>query len=82
VNAPAARRQDLVRYDGMQHLVIKHILKKPERHEWSIKCPVDPDNPVFLLDCAKHEMIPGAMFSSPAPHDSVTAKASTKIPLI
>jgi hypothetical protein len=64
----------------MQHLVIKHVTQKPKRHERLVQRRIDPNNPIFLLDCAKNEMFSWAVFSSPSPHDLVPPKASTKIP--
>src|SRR5207249_10899122 len=66
----------------MQHLVIKHVTKKPKRHEWLVQRRIDSNYPIFLLDCAKNEVFSGAVFSSPSPRDVVPLKTSTEIPSV
>jgi hypothetical protein len=50
----------------MQHLVIKHIPEKPEWNKWLVQCRIDPNHPIFFLNCAKDELFSRPM-SSPAP---------------
>src|SRR4029077_13601743 len=82
VNSAAIRRQLFIRHDGMQHLVIKHVTEKPKRHERLVQRRIDPNDPVFLLDCAKDEIFEWPVLSSPSPDNLVTPKAPTKVPFI
>src|SRR6266581_6271069 len=66
----------------MQHLVIEHVAQKPGRHERLIQRRIDPNDPVFLLDCAKDKIFPWPMLAPAAPHYVVTAKTSAKISFI
>ena len=66
----------------MQHLVIKDVAQKPQRHERLVKCRIDPNDPIFLLYCSKNELLSWAVLASAAPDDLVAAKTSTEIAII
>ena len=62
--------------------MIKHVAQKPQRHERLVKRRIDPNDPVFLLNCSKNELFSWTVLASAAPDDLVAAKTATKIPII
>jgi hypothetical protein len=66
----------------MQHLVKKHVSQKPQRNERLVQRRIDPNHPIFLLDCAKNELFSRSMFSAASPDHFVAAKTLAKMPLI
>lgn len=70
---------DLVGYDGVQHLVVKHVLEKPKRNERLIEPRIYPDDTIFLLNGSENEILFRAPLPSPAPDDFVAAEASAEM---
>jgi len=82
VNAPAIFRERFLRHDRVQHLVIQYVPQKPQGHERLVQRRIDSNQSVFLLDCAKNELFPWAMFPPASPNNVVSTKTFTKMPLI
>jgi hypothetical protein len=82
VNAPAILRECFIRHNRVQHLVIQNIPQKPQGHEGLVQCRIDSNHSVFLLDCAKNEVFPWAIFPPASPNNSVSTKTLAKMPLI
>jgi hypothetical protein len=79
VNATASSGIPLIRHNGMQHFVIKHILEEPARDPRLIKQRVNPNNSILLLDRTENEIFPGPLPAAAAPNDSITAKLPAKM---
>src|SRR5690242_19135543 len=62
--------------------MIKHVAEKPGRHKWLIQRPIDSNDTILLLNCAKDEILLRAMLSPTTPQYFVTAEAPPKIPLV
>ena len=82
MDATPPSRERLIRHDGMQHLVVKDVTQKPQRHERLIERGIDPDDAVFFLDGAENEIILRTMFTPASPHHLITAQASPKVALV
>jgi hypothetical protein len=62
--------------------MIKHVAEKPGRHKRLIQRPIDSNDAILFLDCAKDEILLWAMLSPATPHDFVTAEAPAKVTLV
>ena len=82
MHAATAVWQRLIRYDRMQHLVIKHVTQKPQRYEQLIEQRVDADYAILFLDRAKNEIFSWPMFPPAPPYHFVTPKTPPKISLV
>src|ERR1700736_792674 len=66
----------------MQHFVVEDVTQKPRRNERLIQQRINPNDPIFFLDCAEDEIIFRALFASSSPLHLISAQSTAEITII
>src|SRR5688572_21470756 len=82
VHEPPTLRVVPVRHDGMEHLVIDHVLEKPCGNECLIQERMDADHAVLFLDGAEDDVVLWPLAAPPPPLNDIATEAVAEVPLV